>query len=778
VSPSPRAKPPERRSRLTTGLLVLCLALLTGAGTDASRMRTGFQFANALVSALAGRSRRGLYPREFVGEQSYWTVLGVSGGSAHGLLSEDGALEIGLRSGSIEPFLLGDEGLVTWADVERTQSLLDGYLPIPTVAWQQGALGLTVTAFGMGDPDTAQLASRYTVENRSDRPRTVTLALAFRPFQVNPPTQFLNTLGGVAPTHELSWDGDALRVDGLRRVFPLATPDLVVAAPFAGGDVVQRLTALGAPAGASAQDETGLASAALLYRLELPAGGHRSVGLVAPLAGDPTLPEGDPAAWLTRQERRTADLWRQTLNRVSLRLPPVGRPIEDTLRTALAQILISRSGPALQPGTRSYARSWIRDGAMMGEALLRLGEAGPAGEFAEWFAGHQFTSGKVPCCVDGRGADPTAENDSQGELIHLIAEQYRYAHDRRWLQTMWPHVASAAAYMEGLREQQRDAANRAGRRTAEYGLMPASISHEGYSDRPAYSYWDDFWALAGYADAAEMAGTLGRDEEARRLAGERDAFRGDLLASLRASIAEHGVSYLPASADRGDFDPSSTTIALSVAGQQGALPEPELTQTFARYWTEFLERRDGQGAWDAFTPYELRSVGAFVRLGWRARALELMDFFLAQRRPVAWNQWAEVVGRDARTPRFIGDMPHGWVAADFIQAALDLFAYERREDRTLVLGAGVPTGWLLGEGIGVRNLQTPYGPLTWEAHRDHDRLVLTVAAGPAPPGGILFPWPYPGTPGRATVNGRPAQWETGRELRIRILPAAVTIQAP
>ena len=43
------------------------------------------------------------------------------------------------------------------------------------------------------------------------------------------------------------------------------------------------------------------------------------------------------------------------------------------LRSSLAHMLMSRQGPILQPGTRSYNRSWIRDGAMMAEGLNRLG---------------------------------------------------------------------------------------------------------------------------------------------------------------------------------------------------------------------------------------------------------------------------------------------------------------------------------------------------------------------------------------------------------------------
>ncbi len=729
---------------------------------------------NAFFQAIAEAAPRGHYPRGFVGEQSYWTVVGIDGGTSQGLLSEDGALEIGPGSGSIEPFLLTADGLLTWADVAKEQTLLDGYLPIPTVTWRDHGLTMRVTAFGTGDLARSQLISSYMLENLTDRPRVVTLALAFRPFQVNPPTQFLNAPGGVAPIRELSWDGEALSVNGQRRLFTLSKPDRVVVAGFDAGNI-PALVAMPAPR-AEVKDDTGFASAVLLYRLELPARGLRGMGVVLPLAGAPALPTGDAIAWLSRQQAQVADDWRTKLSRVSLRLPAAGQPLADTLRTALAHILINRAGSALQPGTRAYARSWIRDGAMMSDALLRLGHASAVREYVEWFAPHQFANGKVPCCVDSRGADPVAESDSHGELIYLIAEQYRYAHDRAWLRAMWPRVASAVAYIDSLRMQQRTAQNQTAERRAFYGLMPASISHEGYADRPAYSYWDDFWTLAGYDSAMEIAGALGRGEDAARLAAQREEFRHDLETSLRASIAGHGIDYLPGSADRGDFDATSTTIALSVAGEQANLPQRQLRETFERYWREFLERRSGSTHRDDYTPYELRNVGAFVRLGWRERAQQLLDFFLADRRPAGWNQWAEVVGREVRRPRFVGDMPHGWVASDFIQSALDLFAYERAADQALMLAAGVPNEWLAGQGIGIEKLRTPYGELSYALRREGRSVVLTIADGLTPPrGGLVFTWPYSGDPGRAVVNGHPMPWDTGKELRIRKLPAVIAV---
>ena len=217
----------------------------------------------------------------------------------------------------------------------------------------------------------------------------------------------------------------------------------------------------------------------------------------------------------------------------------------------------------------------------------------------------------------------------------------------------------------------------------------------------------------------------------------------------------HGIDYIPGSADRGDFDATSTTIGLSIAGMQAeSARNAQLDRTFERYWQAFLQRRDGSADWKDYTPYELRSVGAFVRLGRRDRAIELLDVLMADRRPAGWNQWAEVVGRVAREPRFIGDMPHGWIASDFVSAALDLFAYERQERSSLVLAAGVPTEWLAGEGIAVENLRTPYGELSYRLRREGHRLTLTIAGGLTPPaGGLVFGWPYAGEPGPARING-------------------------
>ncbi|MEW6704130.1 MAG: coagulation factor 5/8 type domain-containing protein [Pseudomonadota bacterium] len=696
---------------------------------------------NAMLASLAAQAPRSHFPRAFHGQQNYWTVVGVDGaGSRTALLSEDGALELAPGGASVEPFVQlqgqggGDGPLVGWSEVQMSHRLREGYLPMPAVQWQHEAFTLDIEAAADGQRAASQLLARYTLHNPGATPLRATLLLALRPWQVNPPQQFLATPGGASPVRTLQWREGLLSVNERPALRPLQPPQRVVARAFDAGSPL--LAPEQQPLLDRLQDPQALASAVLAWRLEVPARSSRSVTIEAPLAGAlPPAAAPDDAAVQARFDH-IAVQWRARLNRLALQLPAQAQALHDTLRTSLAHILISREGPALQPGTRSYQRTWVRDGAMMVAGLLRMGEVAAAREFVQWYAGYLYASGKVPCCVDARGADPVVENDSSGQFLYAVAELWRHTHDRAFVEQLWPQVESAVRYMERLRQSRRTPAQQG---SPLWGLMPESISHEGYSAKPMHSYWDDFWALRGYKDAVQLAAALDRTAQAARYAAWRDEFERELVASIRAAAAQHGIGFIPGAAELGDFDATSTTVALNPAQAGEALPPELLHQTFERYWREFVARRDGARAWHDYTPYELRTPGSFVRLGQPERAHQAFAWFFGHQRPRGWNQWAEVVLPDERQPRFLGDMPHAWVSSDFMRSALDLLAYEREADGVLVLAAGVPEAWLQ-EGIAVDGLSTPWGHLGYRLQREAGRLRLDIGAGVAPPGGFVLRW--------------------------------------
>jgi F5/8 type C domain len=721
---------------------------------------------NAALSELARHVPRGHVPRAFLGEQKYWALVGVEGGGDRSaLLSEDGAVEVGRGGFSVEPAVLTDGGrLVTWADVQISHSLREGYLPIPEVRWKDADFALHVEAAAEGQAGAPQALVRYALTNTGSAARTFTLLLAVRPWQVNPPQQFLNTPGGASRIERLQWQAPRLSVNGAAGPGFAKVPSRVTAVPAAAGLDLHAL--LDAPALHELSDAQGQASALLRWDLRLLPGETRAVTWTAPLGGAPGVSSPED---VEERLERVGDGWRARLNRMELALP-ASQQVADTLRTALAQILMSRDGAALEPGTRSYARSWIRDGAMMVQGLVRMGEVDVAREFVDWFGGHVFRSGKVPCCVDGRGADPVPENDSDGEYLHAVAEVWRHSGDAAFLARHWPVVQRVVAHLESLRRSTRTAEFKAAQPANQWGLLPPSISHEGYSDKPAYAYWDDYWAVRGYKDAVDVARAMGQPQLAAEWARWRDELQDDLARSVDATAARFGMDTLAGAADRGDFDPTSTTIALNPA--QARVSPLLLQNTFDRYWNEWEERRSGARAWKDFTPYELRTVGALVRLGHPRRAHEALQWFLRYRRPDGWNQWAEVVMADAREPHFLGDMPHAWIASDYLRSVLDMFAYEREVDDVLVLGAGLSEEWMAA-GIAVKDLSTRHGPLSYRLSPGPGGHVLELAGGVlTPAGGVRLAWPLPGPLPRATSQGRELHWQ-GRELVLPPGPATI-----
>lgn len=768
----------------------ICVAVVLGGCARVTQIAPGLRLAspkypnaakqspNEFFRSLARSAPRGMYPRYWLDEQTTWTALGPDGGPRQALLSSDGLLEVDQRSFSIEPFLRVDGRLVTWADVTITHTLAEGALPIPSVEWVgAGGVALTLTAFATQD---GVLWAHYALDNRGAARREVELWLALCPFQVNPPWQSLNVAGGVSPIHHLAREGRAVWVNGAKAIAFLPAPDAFGATRFDEGDVAGYLATGRVPPEKRVFDAVGFASGASLHTFTLAPGAAAEVSIAIPFgAPQPflaALPDASEASQhVSALLDSTRRHWRTRLSGFEVQLPASAGNLTASLRAALGQILVARDGPILRPGTRTYARAWIRDGVLMESALLEFGLAPEARDFLRWYARYQEPSGRVPCCVDWRGADPVPEHDSPGEFIYGIVSLHRYERDVRFVAELWPQIERAVGFLASLRAQRTGALWESAGRRRFHGLLPESISHEGYSKQPVHSYWDDAWALRGLRDAVLAAELLGERDQAARWTALADAFERDLAASIDATMRHFGIDTIPASADLGDFDPSATAIWLAPGRMRSVLPADALARTYARYVEDVRGRRSGRIAWDAYTPYELRNVEALVQLGRREDALYLLTEVLGDQRPPGWRQWGEIVWRDPTAPNFIGDMPHAWIAAGHVRAIRSLFVFER-EDDTLVLGAGVPLTWIREEpGVRVAGLRTHYGPIAYRMRAAGPRRIeVVIEAGiEMPRGGIVVEPPVQIRSAR--VDDVPAQ-RSLRGVVVRALPARVLIE--
>jgi hypothetical protein len=684
-------------------------------------------------------------PAYFSGRQSFWTVVGVPTDQDEALINEQGLVEVDRLGPSLEPAVMVGGQLLTWEQASCTPTLFSPVAPLPVVtrAWDKAGLELTIRPLAQGEPGASRLIVRYELKNTGDQPASGEMRLALRPLQVNPTWQFLNTVGGAGPVRSVQVErgtgaGGAhvdLVVNGDKRLSFLPRPDAPRLASFVCGDALLTDTRATSPRVDCAYEG---ASAVVPWAFRLAPGQQAAFMVVAPFHGTERpadLPGDDALAqttWWVGQLQTQAEKWENLLTRVRFTLPPEGRVLEDSIRANLAYILINRDGAGFQPGSRSYERSWIRDGSMTAAAMLEFGITDEVRSFIDWYAPFQFPGGKVPCVVDRRGPDPVIEHDSHGQLIYAIAEYTRYTGDLETARRHFDRVIAATEYIEGQRELRRAPAFRAGGPARQepgkpampaesfFGLMPESISHEGYSAKPMHSHWDNFFTIKGLKDAAELARLLDRPDLEAKWRGQAQDLRERVIESVRIAQRVHGIDYLPGCVELGDFDATSTTVAINPCNEAPHLPREWLEATFERWWTFFERRRDDPTfEWKDYTPYEVRIPGALIMLGQRERAWQALQWYFNDQLPAAWRAWAEVLDKDRRNGRFVGDIPHTWVGSDFLRTARTMFVYEDEKLATvrgsgaLVLFAGVPVEWVRSEtGVGFDGLGTPYGRLS------------------------------------------------------------------
>jgi hypothetical protein len=352
-----------------------------------------------------------------------------------------------------------------------------------------------------------------------------------------------------------------------------------------------------------------------------------------------------------------------------------------------------------------------------------MGCSEEARAFAHWFVQYQRADGFVPCCVDEEGIEPLVEHDSHGQLIALIEDCDALAGDAEFRTQLYPYAAKAAACIERLLEPS--------------GLLPVSASHEGYTANPVHAYWDDFWAWRGLLDAGFLAERVGQVQDAAHWQALAVRMGKQLIASMEATRLERQLGYVPASLELADYDPVATANAISLMGIPPGLDRAALEHTFDQFLEGWRARCAGKVEWANYTPYEIRIIGALLRLGRRKDALEVLRFELSDRRPRAWNQWPEIAWHDRRAAGHVGDIPHTWISAEYALAVTALFAYERQPDGVLVLAAGVAPEWIAGEGIRVTQLPTRHGEISYSLRAlEPGRLAFATESGSA---GLLIP---------------------------------------
>ncbi|MBS0641528.1 MAG: hypothetical protein JSS43_16805 [Proteobacteria bacterium] len=486
------------------------------------------------------------------------------------------------------------------------------------------------------------------------------------------------------------------------------------------------------------------------------------------------------AATADDRQAATRTYWQGKLDGSGLQatLPDPVSHLFDLFRVCRAALLTLSDDGAIHPGPTIYDSFWIRDSSVEGIACALVGDA----DLAETQFGTHYTRpdifhreagtiGPVQRAgfFGGEHEQNDREWDSNGEALwafgrfdRIMGRSYAFGAG-----VFTPYVLEGARWIRDNRSP--------------FGLLPSgwSAEHLGGADQP--HYWDDFWALAGLWEAGQLANRIGAPQ-AREIWDIYDSLRIATTDSIRWVLGEQRrlgdwQTYIPTGP--ADVRRLDSTLIGTVAYfhpcrlYQGAKLGDDIDLaarlTLETIWARFMDqggfRHDS--AWRAYGPYlTLQLAHAFLLLG----QLDRMDqclFWAVDHAgyaklwdPGATSSWQIVQGgwneqhcypishnfsERVSDWWYMGDMFHGWAAAEFMTLLRDILFFEADEDADahVYIAPGLLPSWLAGDKkFAVRDAPTLFGaPFGYTLRHDAGARRIIIDVTQALPAHVRMVYP-------------------------------------
>jgi hypothetical protein len=466
------------------------------------------------------------------------------------------------------------------------------------------------------------------------------------------------------------------------------------------------------------------------YRLTLAPGRTRTIDLRMPAV--PAAMTAAEIAALRRESfaaHRLAVLrrWRSALaGAAELELPE--RSVADAWRASVVQLLEPRYRLPLGTWVQAvnklqYHSFWLRDTAVIAQALDLAGLPAPAAQDLAFFSEWQQS--------DGLFVSRPGQLDGLGQALWGLGEHARITRDAAFATSWLDRIATAVAWL------------RAARAADPLGLVPPSDPRDNELVA-GHLPGDDFWAVAGLDAAAGLADVAGRADLAADWRAERDALRDRIVGLLR---------------DRGGAIPP----ALDAEGGRhwgnlwAAWPYPVLAPGDAQVTATLraVRRRFAEG----IATYDTSLHGY---LGFRVFQTELargeqgkvVDGLYASLAHFTSTDGCFELGTRPYGRRLISDdlAPHAWCSAELVALLRNMLVRERGDGLQL-LGALSPA-WVGGNRVvALRGAPTRFGRVDVSLRSTRSGATLRWAA----PEGTRVSWTVPAFARDVRVDGEPVR---------------------
>ena len=621
-----------------------------------------------------------------------WTVTGLPNRSEKVLRGIDGSIMATTWNFYLNFWLWIDDELLTpeTLSLNKIEHHLDSdHLPILTFELHHKDILMRNTLTVIDGATNGIGLINVDVENLSPTRHKVVLGLVVRPFRVD------EKLGTI---YHLSYADRILSINDKFHIFAEGNPHFVITSLFEGTEL--------SPKGDDKIPQ--LLSGALMYNLRMAPGAGKHIKFrfnIDPMdrrSATPLLHR--LSIYLPIDKVRT--YWRTLLYRTRWHIPA---PLPDAIYASLAYILINMANNQLHPGPTFYDYFWYRDAAYIVAALLRYGYADFVKRTLPTFMEGQSPTGEFPPILDNklRPVKPIKrlkEWDSQGQAIFAIAEYYRFTHDKKILETYYPHIQRGAEYI--LKQRARRLKERL-RNTPYYGLLPPSWSAEDLGSDKWHHYWDDFWCVIGLRDAAFISKILGK-QDSHRYETAASELLNSVFNSIQLLIKRKKIKWIPNGPE--DLTSSSMARGTSPLLWPGMLVDTSnslVRESFDYYFKKWIQPYGGAYYHQKhFWPYGLELATCYLILQQPQRAHMILDWYLQHQTVPGTYAWAEVIDDTGR--RVAGDAPHAWVAADLLNLLRMMFVMERND--RIVIFAGVKDEWL-DQPMVIENLPTYFGQI-------------------------------------------------------------------